>query len=51
MQDRLFTKIAEEVIDSNGKPALKLLVFARCSLVKVYSDLREQGHDVSFLSV
>ena len=36
---------------SLGKPALKLPFFARCSLVKVYSDLREQGHDVSFLTV
>lgn len=36
---------------SLGKPALKLPFFARCGLVKAYSDLREQGHDVSFLTV
>jgi uncharacterized protein (TIGR04141 family) len=36
---------------SLGKTALKLPFFARCGLVKLYSDLREQGHDVSFLSV
>jgi uncharacterized protein (TIGR04141 family) len=36
---------------SLGKPALKLPFFARCSLVKAYSDLREQGHAVSFLAV
>lgn len=35
---------------SLGKPALKLPFFARCGLAKVYSDLREQGHDVSFLA-
>jgi uncharacterized protein (TIGR04141 family) len=36
---------------SLGKSPPKLPFFARCSLVKVYSDLREQGHDVSFLTV
>ena len=36
---------------SLGKPALKLPFFARCGLVKAYSDLRDQGHDVSFLAV
>jgi uncharacterized protein (TIGR04141 family) len=36
---------------SLGKPALNLPFFARCALVKAYSDLREQGHDVSFLTV
>jgi uncharacterized protein (TIGR04141 family) len=36
---------------SLGKPALKLPFFARCGLVKLFGDLREHGHDVSFLSV
>ncbi len=36
---------------SLGRPAMKLPFFARCSLVKVYTDLREQGHDISFLAV
>ena len=36
---------------SLGKPALRLPFFARCGLVKAYSDLREQGHEVSFLAV
>lgn len=36
---------------SLGKPVSKLPFFARCGLAKAYSDLREQGHDVSFLKV
>jgi uncharacterized protein (TIGR04141 family) len=36
---------------SLGKPPLKLPFFGRCGLVKLYSDLREQGHEVSFLAV
>jgi uncharacterized protein (TIGR04141 family) len=36
---------------SLGKPALKLPFFARCGLVKLYGELREQGHEVSFLAV
>jgi uncharacterized protein (TIGR04141 family) len=36
---------------SLGKPIPKLPFFGRCGLVKLYSDLREQGHDVSFLTV
>lgn len=34
-----------------GKPVLKLPFFARCGLAKVFTDLLEQGHDVSFLTV
>jgi len=36
---------------SLGKSASQLPFFARCALVKVYRDLREQGHEVSFLAV
>jgi uncharacterized protein (TIGR04141 family) len=34
-----------------GKPVLRLPFFARCGLAKVFTDLRVQGHDVSFLTV
>lgn len=36
---------------SLGKTVPKLPFFGRCGLAKVYGDLREQGHDVSFLTV
>jgi uncharacterized protein (TIGR04141 family) len=36
---------------SLGKSPSKLPFFARCTLVRLYSDLRERGHDVSFLTV
>ncbi len=36
---------------SLGKPAAKLPFFAKCGLVKLYKDLREQGHAVSFTKV
>jgi len=36
---------------SLGKSANKLPFFARCGLVKVVTDLREQGHEVFFLAV
>src|ERR1700674_2302554 len=36
---------------SLGKSPSKLPFFARCTLVRLYSDLREQGHEVSFLTV
>jgi uncharacterized protein (TIGR04141 family) len=36
---------------SLGKTPAELPFFARCSLVKVYNDLREGGHEVSFLKV
>jgi uncharacterized protein (TIGR04141 family) len=36
---------------SLGKPATKLPFFAKCTLVKVYKELREQGHAVSFVKV
>jgi uncharacterized protein (TIGR04141 family) len=36
---------------SLGKTSAELPFFARCSLVKVYNDLREGGHVVSFLKV
>lgn len=34
-----------------GKAKEKLPFFARCGLAKLYKDLREQGHEVSFLKV
>lgn len=36
---------------SLGKSAAQLPFFARCALVKLYRDLREEGHEVSFLKV
>lgn len=36
---------------SLGKAKEKLPFFARCGLAKLYKDLREQGHEVSFLKV
>lgn len=36
---------------SLGKNKEKLPFFARCGLAKLYKDLREQGHEVSFLKV
>jgi uncharacterized protein (TIGR04141 family) len=36
---------------SLGKTKEKLPFFARCGLAKLYKDLREQGHEVSFLAV
>jgi uncharacterized protein (TIGR04141 family) len=36
---------------SLGKSPSELPFFARCSLVKLYNDLREGGHEVSFLKV
>ena len=36
---------------SLGKAKEKLPFFARCGLAKLYKDLREQGHDVSFQKV
>jgi hypothetical protein len=34
-----------------GKSTAQLPFFARCSVVKLYKDLRERGHEVSFLKV
>jgi len=36
---------------SLGKPAAKLPFFAKCGLVRVYKELIEQGHSVSFVKV
>jgi len=36
---------------SLGKSTAQLPFFARCSLVRLYKDLRERGHEVSFLKV
>lgn len=36
---------------SLGKPAMKLPFFARCGLVKLYNELKSQGHEVSFTAV
>jgi uncharacterized protein (TIGR04141 family) len=36
---------------SLGKSAAQVPFFARCALVKLYRDLREEGHEVSFLKV
>ncbi len=36
---------------SLGKSTAQLPFFARCSVVKLYKDLRERGHEVSFLKV
>jgi uncharacterized protein (TIGR04141 family) len=36
---------------SLGRAKEKLPFFARCGLAKLYKDLREQGHEVSFLKV
>jgi uncharacterized protein (TIGR04141 family) len=36
---------------SLGRPARQLPFFAKCGLVRVYEDLSERGHDVSFATV
>jgi uncharacterized protein (TIGR04141 family) len=36
---------------SLGKPATKLPFFAKCGLVKLFKDLVEQGHAISFIHV
>jgi len=36
---------------SLGKSTAQLPFFARCAVVKLYKDLRERGHEVSFLTV
>lgn len=39
------------VLVSLGRPAKKLPFFAKCSLMKLDKDMKERGHDLSFIDV